>query len=81
MSSRSPAFLGHSIRELRGRLGLGQQETARRLGISISYLSQIESGVRPLTAAVLLAVAKTFPREWSAVSPNDEGSLLAGAAK
>ena len=53
MSSRSPAFLGHSIRELRGRLGLGQQETARRLGISISYLSQIESGVRPLTAAVL----------------------------
>jgi len=81
MSSRSPAFLGHSIRELRGRLGLGQQETARRLGISISYLSQIESGVRPLTAAVLLAVAKTFPREWSAVSPNDEGSLLAGAAE
>jgi predicted transcriptional regulator/DNA-binding XRE family transcriptional regulator len=79
--ARSPAFLGPHVRELRSRLEIGQSEMARRLGISVSYLSQIESGVRPVTAAVLLALAKTFPREWAAVSPDEDGSLLASAAE
>lgn len=81
MIERAPIFLGHKVRDVRARLGLGQSETARRLGISVSYLSQIESGVRPVTAAVLLALARAFPREWSSVSPDDDASLLARAAE
>jgi predicted transcriptional regulator/DNA-binding XRE family transcriptional regulator len=81
MREAGPSFLGPNVREMRGRLGLGQLELARRLGISVSYLSQIESGARPVTTAVLLALARTFPREWSNVSPDEDGSLLASAAE
>ncbi len=38
---------------------------ANRLGISVSYLSQIEHDDRPLTASVLAALAKQFPLDWN----------------
>ena len=52
---------------------------AQRLGISISYLSQIESGDRPLTAAVVSALSRSFPLDWSDVTPED-GSAITIAA-
>jgi len=48
------------VRRLRESQGLTQHAFAERLGISPSYLNQIESNQRPLTAPVLLAMAQAF---------------------
>jgi len=69
-------FAGHRIRELRTRLLLTQARMARRLGISVSYLSQIENGDRPITAPVLLALARQFPGDWATIGPDEEDMLL-----
>jgi predicted transcriptional regulator/transcriptional regulator with XRE-family HTH domain len=70
-------FAGRQLRALRRRLGLTQAETALRLGISTSYLSQIENGDRPITELVQVALARAFPRDWGLV---DEDSGLIAAA-
>ena len=42
-------FVGHRLRALRGTLGISQAAMAVRIGISVSYLSQIENGDRPVS--------------------------------
>lgn len=69
-------FAGHLVRELRARLGLAQAEMAARLKISVSYLSQIENGDRPITPAVLGALGEAFPGDWATIDPQEETSLL-----
>jgi HTH-type transcriptional regulator/antitoxin HipB len=44
MYLRTPADLGSLIRERRRKLGLDQQELARRAGVSRLWLSQVERG-------------------------------------
>lgn len=70
-------FAGRQLRALRIRLGFTQAETALRLGISTSYLSQIENGDRPITELVQAALARAFPRDWGAV--DEDGGLIAAA--
>lgn len=59
-------FAGQRLRQARERAGLKQTELARKLGISSSYLNQIESDQRPLTlrlmeqAAAVLNLRKTY---------------------
>ncbi|MEV7602247.1 short-chain fatty acyl-CoA regulator family protein [Kitasatospora sp. NPDC089797] len=48
------------LRRLRREHGMNQVELARELGISTSYLNQIEHSQRPLTAAVLLRISEVF---------------------
>jgi predicted transcriptional regulator len=48
------------IRVWREHRGLSQRELAARAGISLSYLSQLESGKRTGTAEVLSAIAATL---------------------
>ncbi|RLV10558.1 Cro/Cl family transcriptional regulator [Streptomyces griseocarneus] len=48
------------LRRLRRERGLNQVELARALGISTSYLNQIEHNQRPLTAPVLLRIAEVL---------------------
>ncbi|WP_338932521.1 short-chain fatty acyl-CoA regulator family protein [Streptomyces netropsis] len=48
------------LRRLRREQGMNQVELARALGISTSYLNQIEQSRRPLTAAVLLRIAEVL---------------------
>jgi len=71
-------FAGHRVRTLRRRIALSQAAMATRLGISVSYLSQIESDDRPLTAAVLVALGRAFPLDWAEIAPEDEAGLLLG---
>lgn len=59
-------FAGERLRALRDGRGLRQVEMAARLGISVSYLSQLEHDDRPLTAALLEALARDFPLDWDA---------------
>ncbi|WP_457312871.1 helix-turn-helix domain-containing protein [Sphingomonas sp. UYAg733] len=54
-------FAGEQLRALRHSAGLNQATMAARLGLSVSYLSQLESGVRPLTSAVTAALRRNHP--------------------
>jgi XRE family transcriptional regulator, fatty acid utilization regulator len=49
--------LGVRIRRLREERGLTQRALARTMGISPSYVNQLESNLRPVTASVLLKLA------------------------
>jgi predicted transcriptional regulator/transcriptional regulator with XRE-family HTH domain len=72
-------YAGHELRALRDRLGISQATMAARLGLSVSYLSQIESGHRPLTPRVLAALASEAPAHWAQLDPDDDGRLFAAA--
>lgn len=39
-------IVGERVRELRDRLGIKQKEFAKRMGLSPSYLSELERGIR-----------------------------------
>ena len=71
-------FQGARVRNLRVRLGLTQQVMARRTGISVSYLSQIESDDRPLTEPVLSALAAEFPLDWGEIEQSEDAIKIAG---
>ncbi|NJM81651.1 MAG: DUF2083 domain-containing protein [Tabrizicola sp.] len=53
-------YAGAKLREIRSRLGLTQKAFAERLAISLPYLNQMENNHRPLSAAVVLALAQEF---------------------
>ncbi|MFF0483342.1 short-chain fatty acyl-CoA regulator family protein [Streptomyces sp. NPDC004435] len=60
---RSPGrkiYAHAKLRRLRRERGMNQVELARALGLSTSYLNQIEHNQRPLTAPVLLRIAEVF---------------------
>jgi XRE family transcriptional regulator, fatty acid utilization regulator len=58
-------FAGQRLIALRNDRALKQTEMAAQLGISVSYLSQIEHDDRPLTAPILAALALQFPLDWN----------------
>ena len=58
---RTRLYAGPQLRALRLAAGLNQRAMAARLGLSVSYLSQLEGGERPLTGAVTAALAQHFP--------------------
>ncbi|MFG3224674.1 short-chain fatty acyl-CoA regulator family protein [Kitasatospora sp. NPDC048194] len=63
------------LRRLRREHGMNQVELAQELGISTSYLNQIEHSQRPLTAAVLLRISEVFGVEPEFFSEADEERL------
>jgi len=79
--SPRPLYAGARVRALRAHLRLSQSEMARRLGVSVSYLSQIETDGRPLTTAVARALASAFPADWSGHDADEDARLLAALAE
>jgi predicted transcriptional regulator/transcriptional regulator with XRE-family HTH domain len=77
---RQRIFAGNRLKALRLDRGLKQAEFAATLGISTSYLSQIEHDDRPLTPALLDRLQKLFPLEWEEVA-SDAGDRRAGALR
>ncbi|MFJ4094351.1 short-chain fatty acyl-CoA regulator family protein [Kitasatospora sp. NPDC089913] len=63
------------LRRLRREHGMNQVELARELGISTSYLNQIEHSQRPLTASVLLRISQVFGVDPEFFSEADEERL------
>lgn len=53
-------YIGARLVRLRSELGLQQSALAQRLGISPSYLNQLERDQRPLTAPVLIKLIEVF---------------------
>lgn len=56
----SKLYAGVKLREIRARLGMTQAEYAAKLGVSLSYLNQMENNHRPVSARVVLALAHEF---------------------
>ncbi len=59
-SKTQKMFIGPKIRRLREQQQLNQAAFADRLGLSHSYINQLENNQRPATAAVLIKLASCF---------------------
>lgn len=59
------AYLGPRLRRLRRDLGLTQSGMAADLSVSVSYVSLLESNQRPVTADMLLRLARTYKLDLS----------------
>lgn len=77
MALSKKVFAGHAVRNVRERLGLTQIDFARRLSLSPSYINQIESNQRPVTAAVLLAISRTFDLDITRFGADDLDRIVA----
>lgn len=71
------AFMGVRLRRLREERGLTQASLAATLGLSTSYLSQLEKNQRPLTVPVLLKINSAFGIDVQLFSEDDEARLVA----
>src|SRR5688500_12128171 len=71
-------FMGVRLRRLREERNLSQVALAQQLGLSPSYLNQIEQNQRPLTVAVLLRISATLGVDVQAFSDDEEARLIAG---
>ncbi len=60
MSRTRKLYAGAKLREIRTRFGHTQAEHAAKLGVSLSYLNQMENNHRPVSARVVLALAQEY---------------------
>ncbi len=74
-------YIGRKVRDLRLANQATQAQFAERLGISVSYLNQIESNQRPVSAAVLLSLADKFKIDLSDISGGETDRLLSALAE
>lgn len=70
-------FAGGVIRQRREAAGLSQAGFAKRLGISASYLNQIEGNQRSLTAVLLVDVARALRIDVAELSDDGPERLIA----
>lgn len=68
-------YLGPRIRRLRRDLGLTQAEMAADLEISPSYVALIERNHRPVTAEILLRLARAYKVDFSDLSEGTQEEL------
>ncbi|MET0362959.1 MAG: short-chain fatty acyl-CoA regulator family protein [Sphingobium sp.] len=63
-----PVYMGPRLRRLRRELGLTQSDMAADLEISASYVALLERNQRPLTADMLLRLARTYRLDMADVA-------------
>ncbi|MEV5505688.1 short-chain fatty acyl-CoA regulator family protein [Streptomyces orinoci] len=73
----SKTYAGARLRRLRADRRMSQAELARVLGISPSYLNQMEHDSRPLTVPVLLRLTEAFGIDPGFFSERDTTRLVA----
>lgn len=69
--------MGVRLQRLREERGISQVALAKALGISPSYLNQIEHNQRPLTVAILLRINAEFGVDVQLFSDDKEAGLIA----
>ncbi len=69
-------YAGAKLRETRVQLHLTQKDFAAKLGVSLPYLNQMENNNRPLSTAVVLALAREFGMDVTALSAGDSERLV-----
>src|SRR5579863_7411395 len=68
--------VGERLKDLRRRLGLSQEQLARRLGVSFATVNRWESGRTQLSARSLAALAELEASAAAADGEADDGSGL-----
>ncbi len=76
MAESKPLFIGPRLRRLRRELGITQQTMADDLAISPSYVALLERNQRPLTADMLLRLARTYALDVTELA-NEDGEAYA----
>ncbi len=74
-------FLGPQIRRLRRERGLTQAEMAGELGISPSYVNLIERNQRPVSADILVVLAKSYGFDLSRMAGAETDELFTDLAR
>lgn len=69
-------YMGVRLRRLREERSLKQVELAQSLGISASYLNQLEQNQRPLTVPILLKLNAMFGIDVQLFSEDEEARLI-----
>jgi len=69
-------YAGVKLREIRARLNLTQKAFADRLGVSLPYLNQMENNHRPVSAAVVLALAQEFGLDVTELTVGESERLV-----
>jgi predicted transcriptional regulator/plasmid maintenance system antidote protein VapI len=70
-------MIGVRLKRLREERRLTQQALASAIGISLSYLNQLENNQRPLTIAVLLKLNAAYGIDMQLFSDDEESRLIA----
>ncbi|MEC7667714.1 MAG: short-chain fatty acyl-CoA regulator family protein, partial [Pseudomonadota bacterium] len=68
--------VGAKLREFRSRLALTQKDFAAKLGVSLPYLNQMENNNRPVSSAVILALAQEFGFDVTELGHGDTERLI-----
>src|SRR3546814_12655234 len=68
MAGERAVYMGPRLRRLRRDLGLTQADMAGDLDISPSYIALLERNQRPLTADMLLRLARTYRIDMAALA-------------
>ncbi len=69
-------YAGVKLREIRGRLSLTQRAFADKLTVSLPYLNQMENNHRPVSAAVVLALAQEFGLDVTELTVGESERLV-----
>ena len=76
LTTVAKTFAGARLRRLREEHGLTQVALARALGLSTSYVNQLENDQRPITVPVLLAIAERFDLPTHYFAPDSDARLV-----
>ncbi|HWU01927.1 MAG TPA: short-chain fatty acyl-CoA regulator family protein [Novosphingobium sp.] len=74
--STKPLYLGPRVKRLRREMGLTQQAMAEDLGISASYVALIERNQRPVTADLLLRLARNYKLDIADIAADDSADTV-----
>jgi predicted transcriptional regulator/DNA-binding XRE family transcriptional regulator len=74
-------FIGRRLRDIRESRKLTQAMFAQQLGLSTSYLNQLENNHRHASAPVLLALAERFSVDIATLSDSEADRLMADMAE
>jgi predicted transcriptional regulator/transcriptional regulator with XRE-family HTH domain len=74
-------YIGRKVREIRQASKSTQGQFAERVGISISYLNQIENNQRPVSAAVLLSLAEKFKIDLAGLAAGESDRLMSALSE
>ena len=77
MSNEHPVYMGPRLRRLRRDLGLTQANMATDLDISASYVALLERNQRPLTADMLLRLARTYQLDLATLATDGHDDAIA----
>ncbi len=77
MANQKKLYAGAILRETRLKIGLTQRDFSKSLGVSVSYLNQMENNHRPISATVVLALAQEYNFDVTQLSVSDSERIVA----